>query len=68
MAGVGAAAPHIDRYEQEQPHHVNEVPIPSRRLEAKVLLGREMPADARIRHTNRKMVPTSTWKPWKRSP
>src|SRR5687768_17903738 len=30
-------APHVDDDEQEQPDHVDEVPVPSRRLEPEVL-------------------------------
>src|SRR3546814_8295267 len=36
------AAPDIDDDEEEQPHDVNEVPVPGRRLEAEMLLRREM--------------------------
>src|SRR5579859_6569685 len=32
---------HVDEGEQEQPHHVDEVPVPGGRLEAEVLLRRE---------------------------
>src|SRR5690349_14876665 len=42
-AGVGTAAPDIDAGEQEQPHHVDEVPVPGREFEAEMLLRREMP-------------------------
>src|SRR5690606_26431212 len=37
------AAPYIDAGEQEQPHHVDKVPIPGGRLEAEMLLRREVP-------------------------
>src|SRR5512143_3508307 len=36
------AAEDVDAEEQEQPHHVDEVPVPGRRLEAEMLLGLEM--------------------------
>src|SRR5437867_795698 len=36
--------PDIDRAEQEQPDHVDEVPVPGGRLEAEVLLGGEVTA------------------------
>src|SRR5947209_12412946 len=39
---MGGTAPHIDAGEQEQPHHVDEVPIPGGELKAEVLLWREM--------------------------
>src|SRR3954466_772550 len=35
-------APHIDAGEQEQPHHVNEVPVPGGELEAEMLRRREV--------------------------
>ena len=41
-AGVAGAAPPVDADKQEQPDHVDEVPVPSRRLEADVLLRREV--------------------------
>src|SRR5215475_13587813 len=47
-AGDGASgvsrprAPDIDAGKQEQPHHVDEVPVPGGELEAEVLLRREM--------------------------
>jgi hypothetical protein len=37
------AAPHVDHDEQEQPHHVDEVPVPRRRLEPEVLARGEVP-------------------------
>src|SRR5690606_36836598 len=45
VAGAGdraAITPDIDRGEQEQPHHVDEVPVPGGRLEAEMLLRREI--------------------------
>ena len=36
------AAPDVDRDEQEQPHDVDEMPVPGRRLEAEMLLRREV--------------------------
>ena len=33
----------IDEAKQEQPHHVDEMPIPCRRLEAEMAVRREMP-------------------------
>src|SRR6516164_4814362 len=39
---AGARAPHIDAGEQEQPHHVDEVPVPGRELEAEMLVGLEV--------------------------
>ncbi|KAH2775450.1 hypothetical protein KXW38_002127, partial [Aspergillus fumigatus] len=38
----GAAAPHIDADEQEQPDHVDEMPVPGGELEAEMLLRREL--------------------------
>lgn len=35
-------APEIDRDKQEQPHHINKVPIPRRGLESKMAFRREM--------------------------
>src|SRR5947207_5216064 len=45
MAGGGvhrARAPHIDASEQEQPHHVDEMPIPGGELEPEMLRRREV--------------------------
>src|SRR5260370_508934 len=38
----GAGAPDIDPGEKEQPHHVDEMPIPGGGLEAEMTSGREM--------------------------
>src|SRR5690348_18323231 len=38
------AAPDVDGGEQEQPHHVDEMPVPGRRLEPEMLLRREVAA------------------------
>ena len=38
------AAPDVDRHEQEQPDDVDEVPVPGGRLEAEMLLRREVAA------------------------
>ncbi|MPL75514.1 hypothetical protein SDC9_21338 [bioreactor metagenome] len=38
------AAPDIDRGEEEEPHHIDEMPVPGRRLEAHMLFGRHLPA------------------------
>ena len=40
----GSAAPDIDRCEQEQPDHVDEVPIPGGGLEADMIFRREVAA------------------------
>src|ERR1700712_4604253 len=37
-----AAAPHVDAGEQEQPHHVDEMPVPGAELEAEMLGWREV--------------------------
>src|SRR5690606_23805372 len=37
-----AIAPDVDGDEQEQPHHVNEVPVPRCKLEAEMMLRREV--------------------------
>jgi hypothetical protein len=37
------AAPNVDRSEQEQPHHIDKVPIPSGGFKTEMLLGCEMP-------------------------
>src|SRR5579872_1144815 len=39
---AAAGAPHINAGKQKQPHHVNEVPVPGGKLEAKMLGRREM--------------------------
>src|SRR5262249_35827908 len=39
---VGPLAPHITAGEEEQPHDVDEVPVPGGELEAEVLLGGEL--------------------------
>lgn len=36
-------APDIDREEEEDPDHINEVPVPSCSFKAKVVVGREVP-------------------------
>src|SRR3546814_5530885 len=40
--GSEVRTPYIDGDEQEQPHHVDEMPVPGSRLEAEVLLWREI--------------------------
>ena len=37
-----SAAPDVDRSEEEQPDHIDEVPVPGRRLEADMLVRGEM--------------------------
>jgi len=44
-AARSAAAPPIDPDKQEQPHHIDEMPVPRRRFEADMLIGLEMTAD-----------------------
>src|SRR5512134_896851 len=41
-SGVWPGTPYVNRGEQEQPHHIDEVPIPGGKLEAEMLLRREM--------------------------
>jgi hypothetical protein len=60
-----AIAPDIDRDEQEQPDHVHEVPVPGGEFEAEMLFRREVTGIDAEQADQRKMVPTSTWKPWK---
>ena len=45
VGGAGACAPHIYAGEQEQPHHVDEMPIPGGELEAEMLFRREVTCD-----------------------
>ena len=40
--GFRAVAPDIDADEQEQPHHVDEMPVPGGEFEAEMLGRREM--------------------------
>src|ERR1700738_3939522 len=40
--GFGAGAPDIDADEQEQPHHVDEMPVPGGEFEAEMLGRREV--------------------------
>src|SRR3954465_8687876 len=40
--GFGAVAPDVDADEQEQPDHVDEMPVPGGELEAEMLGRREM--------------------------
>src|SRR3954465_3758291 len=40
--GRVARSPPVDAEEQEQPDHVDEVPVPGGRLEAEMLVGREV--------------------------
>ena len=59
-------AAEVDADEEEQPHDVDEMPIPGGGFEAEVTLRGELTTrGARNQHTIRKMVPTMTWKPWK---
>src|SRR5580700_12298341 len=37
LSSRGAAAPDVDAGEQEQPHHVDEMPVPGAELEAEML-------------------------------
>src|SRR5438105_15611767 len=39
---AGAGAPNIDAGEQEEPHHVDEMPVPSGKFETQMLRRREM--------------------------
>src|SRR5262245_44793449 len=44
-AGAAAAlAPPIDADKQKQPHHVDKMPVPRRRLEPEMVVGFEMPS------------------------
>ena len=63
--GLRAGAPDIDEGEQEQPDHVDEVPVPGGGLEAEMLLGREVAGQRADQADVRKIVPMMTWKPWK---
>src|SRR3984893_4788075 len=42
LSSRGAAAPDVDAGEQEQPHHVDEMPVPGAELEAEMLRRREL--------------------------
>src|SRR5215218_1504726 len=42
VRGRAPAAPHVNRREQEQPHDVDEVPVPGGRLKAEMLPRREV--------------------------
>src|SRR4029078_1670482 len=46
VARIGACAPHIDAGEQEQPDHVDEMPVPSGGLEAEMMLHGERATDS----------------------
>ena len=48
FAALGRDAPDVDGKEQEQPDHVNKVPVPCRGFKADVLFGGEVPRIARI--------------------
>src|ERR1700710_352707 len=41
--GFGAVAPDVDAYEQEQPYHVDEMPVPGGEFEAEMLGRGEVP-------------------------
>src|SRR5437764_1892378 len=41
--GLCAGAPYIDADEQEQPDHIDEMPVPGGKLETEMLLRRELP-------------------------
>src|SRR6476619_5647827 len=45
VARIGACAPHIDAGEQEQPDHVDEMPVPGCGLEAEMMLHGERATD-----------------------
>jgi hypothetical protein len=51
----------VDEYEQSEPDHVDEVPVPGYRFEREMPFRREV---ARQMHTSM-MAPSVTWKPWK---
>jgi hypothetical protein len=40
--GMGTSAPDVDRGKQEEPDHIDEVPVPGGELEAEMLLGCEV--------------------------
>src|SRR6516225_4717752 len=42
---AATGTPDVNADEQEQPHHVDEMPVPGGELEAEMLLGREMPGE-----------------------
>src|SRR3981081_2495586 len=50
--GFGAVPPDVDAGEQEQPDHVDEMPVPGGELEAEMLLRAELPGK-RARQTHR---------------
>jgi len=41
--GFRPVAPHVDAYKQEQPHHVDEMPVPGGELETEMLGRAKMP-------------------------
>src|SRR5215470_571216 len=51
-----ARAPHIDAGEQEDPHHVDEVPVPGGELEPEVLRRIEMPGEGADQTNNEKQA------------
>ena len=65
MVRNGAGAPDVDAGEEEQPDHVDEVPVPGSRLKAEVLLRREGAIDRSDETDRRKIVPMITCAPWK---
>src|SRR3546814_1588269 len=43
--GAASTTPPVDADEQEQPHHVDEMPVPGGRLEPEMMVGLEMALD-----------------------
>ena len=65
MRGRRTRAPDIDAGEQEQPDHVNEVPVPGRGLEAEMLLRLEVAGKGAEQADGQEDGSDRTWKPWK---
>src|SRR3984893_17285497 len=55
-------APHIYAGEQEQPYHVDEVPVPGGKLESDMLLGRELTSESADQAHNQKDRPDDDMK------
>jgi hypothetical protein len=50
---------------RNEPHHVHEVPVPGRALEAEVAVGVKWPFIRRSVMNSSISMPMITWKPWK---
>ena len=61
--GRAPGPPDVDAAKQEQPNHVDEMPVPGGELEPDMVPGVNWPLSARMRQTKRKITPIMTCAP-----